>query len=115
MPVELHETHSLIGSDQVQGTAVFDADGTKIGAIERIMIDKLSGKVAYAVLSFGGFLGVGDEHRPLPWAALKYNTELGGYQILIPIGKLETAPTLGAGGDFDWNDERLRGLGTATA
>ncbi len=112
MPVELQETHGLIGSDRVQGTSVFDADGTKIGAIERVMIDKLSGKVAYAVLSFGGFLGIGDDHRPLPWPALKYNTELGGYQILIPIGKLGSAPTARPGEDFDWNDEGLRGLGT---
>src|SRR5689334_21661277 len=72
------ETVSLIGSDKVQGTAVFDADGNKVGSIERVMIEKTSGRVSYAVLSFGGFLGIGDVHYPLPWPSLKYNVELGG-------------------------------------
>ena len=71
------ETISLIGSDKVQGTAVYGADREKIGAIERVMIEKVSGRVSYAVLSFGGFLGIGDDHYPLPWPSLKYNVELG--------------------------------------
>ena len=58
------ETISLIGSDKVQGTAVYGADGEKIGSIERVMIEKVSGKVSYAVLSFGGFLGIGDDYYP---------------------------------------------------
>jgi sporulation protein YlmC with PRC-barrel domain len=60
------ETISLIGSDKVQGTAVYGADGEELGAIERVMIEKVSGRVSYAVLSFGGFLGIGDDHYPLP-------------------------------------------------
>ena len=75
--------HSLIESDRVEGTAVYGADQQKIGSIERVMIDKLSGKVAYAVLSYGGFLGIGDDHYPTPWASLKYDTSLGGYLIGI--------------------------------
>ena len=82
------ETISLIGSDKVQGTAVYGADGEKIGAIERVMIEKVSGRVSYAVLSFGGFLGIGDDHYPLPWPSLKYNVELGGYQTLVPVEKI---------------------------
>ena len=74
---------SLIGSDKVEGTAVYGADDTKIGSIERVMIDKMSGKVSYAVLSFGGFLGIGDDHYPLPWQSLKYDTRLGGYRTGI--------------------------------
>ena len=73
MVTEARETVSLIGSDKVEGTAVYGAGGNKIGSIERLMIDKLSGKVSYAVLSFGGFLGIGDDHYPLPWQSLKYN------------------------------------------
>ena len=73
------ETGSLIGSDKVEGTAVYGANETKIGSIERVMIDKKSGRVSYAVLSFGGFLGIGDDHYPLPWQSLKYDTGLGGY------------------------------------
>jgi hypothetical protein len=68
MAYEGPETGGLIGSDKVEGTAVYGPDNQRIGSIERVMIDKLSGKVAYAVLGFGGFLGIGDDHYPLPWA-----------------------------------------------
>lgn len=61
------ETVSLIGSDKVDGTAVYGADERKIGSVQRIMIDKISGKVAYAVVSFGGFLGMGEDYYPMPW------------------------------------------------
>ena|SRR6185437_7524952 len=79
MVTEVRETGTLIGSDKVEGTAVYGADQTKIGSIERVMIDKKTGRVSYAVLSFGGFLGIGDDHYPLPWQSLKYDTGLGGY------------------------------------
>ena len=85
MANEERETVTLIGSDKVEGTAVYGADDTQIGSIERVMIDKRSGKVSYAVLSFGGFLGIGDDHYPLPWNSLKYDTNLGGYLSLIHI------------------------------
>ena len=58
------ETAQLIGSDKVEGTAVYGADQQKIGSVQRVMIDKVSGKVAYAVVSFGGFLGMGEEYFP---------------------------------------------------
>ena len=61
-----HEIHSLIASDKVEGTNVRRPNGDKIGEIERVMIDKVSGKVAYAVMSFGGFLGMGEDYYPLP-------------------------------------------------
>ena len=92
MAQQARETSSLIGSDKVDGTAVYGADGEKIGSIERVMIEKMTGKVSYAVLSFGGFLGIGDDHYPLPWSSLKYNVELGGYQTMIPVEKLKGAP-----------------------
>jgi hypothetical protein len=92
MVTEARETVSLIGSDKVEGTAVYGAGGNKIGSIERVMIDKLSGKVSYAVLSFGGFLGIGDDHYPLPWQSLKYDTNLGGYVTGITEAQLQNAP-----------------------
>ena len=70
---ELDSKHHLIASDRVEGTAVMDRDGVKIGTIERVMIDKLSGQVAYAVMSFGGFLGIGEKYHPIPWEVLNYN------------------------------------------
>src|SRR5437868_3935617 len=71
---ERRETASLIGSDKVDGTAVYGSDQKRIGSIQRIMIDKISGKVAYAVMSFGGFLGIGEDYYPVPWPTLKYDT-----------------------------------------
>jgi hypothetical protein len=65
--------HDLIASDRIEGTAVKRPTGDKIGRIERLMLDKVSGKVAYAILSFGGFLGIGDKHVPVPWTSLTYN------------------------------------------
>src|SRR5215203_7366749 len=90
--VERRETGSLIGSDKVDGTAVYGADEQRIGRIERVMIDKISGKVAYAVMSFGGFLGIGEDYYPLPWALLSYNTRLDGYEVNISEQQLKGAP-----------------------
>ena len=108
MTTEQRETVSLIGSDKVQGTAVYGADGEKIGSIERVMIEKISGRVSYAVLSFGGFLGIGDDYYPLPWPSLKYNVDLGGYQTLVPIEKIKGAPKYARSGSWDW--ERDHGV-----
>jgi PRC-barrel domain len=104
MVTETSETGSLIGSDKVEGTAVYGANDTKIGSIERVMIDKMSGKVSYAVLSFGGFLGVGDEHYPLPWQSLKYDTNLGGYRTGITETQLKGAPKYGNDNAWNWGD-----------
>ena len=95
MAIESRETGNLIGSDKVEGTAVYGADSEKIGTIERVMIDKISGRVSYAVLSFGGFLGIGDDHYPLPWQSLKYDTNLEGYITGITLKQLEGAPRYG--------------------
>jgi sporulation protein YlmC with PRC-barrel domain len=68
--VATDETGGLISSDKVEGTAVYNRQGEKLGSIHSVMIDKSSGKVAYAVMSFGGFLGIGDRYHPLPWNAV---------------------------------------------
>ena len=88
MLLDAQETVSLIGSDKVQGTPVYGPDGQRIGSIERVMIEKIGGKVSYAVLSFGGFFGIGDDCYPLPWPSLKYNVELDGYQTMITKDQL---------------------------
>jgi hypothetical protein len=81
----------LIASDRVEGTPVYRSDGYRIGAIERLMIGKEGGKVAYAVLSFGGILGFGEDHYPVPWDILSYNKVLGGYEIDISDAMLKSA------------------------
>ncbi len=98
------EYGNLIGSDKVEGTAVFGADDNKIGTIERVMIDKPSGRVSYAVLAFGGFLGLGNDHYPLPWQSLKYDTRLGGYVTAVTEDQLRNAPKYADEREWDWGD-----------
>jgi hypothetical protein len=108
--VERRETASLIGSDKVDGTAVYGSDQERIGSIQRIMIDKISGKVAYAVMSFGGFLGMGEDYYPVPWSTLKYDTSLGGYRVNFTNDQLTRAPKYSKSTDWNWtreNDQRV--------
>jgi hypothetical protein len=97
-------SHQLIASDRVEGTVVRRPNGDKIGHIERLMIDKVSGKVSYAVLSFGGFLGIGTNLLPLPWGRLCYSTKSEAYELDIGDEELKRAPSFGADKDFDWGD-----------
>jgi hypothetical protein len=96
------ETYSLIGSDKVEGTAVCRSNGEKLGSIERVMIDKVNGKVAYAVMSFGGFMGFGEDYYPLPWPLLTYNPRLEGYEVNITEQQLKGAPKYSAHETWDW-------------
>jgi hypothetical protein len=105
MATEERETVTLIGSDKVEGTSVYGPDEKQIGSIERVMIDKRSGNVSYAVLSFGGFLGIGDDHYPLPWESLKYDTTLGGYRTGITEKQLTGAPKYGTDNEWNWEDQ----------
>jgi sporulation protein YlmC with PRC-barrel domain len=96
-----HPNHQMISSEDVEGTDVYGIDGKKIGEIDHLMIDKVSGRVTYAVISFGGFLGLGHSHYPVPWAALKYDPTLGGYITGITEEKLKDAPAFS---DDAWSD-----------
>ena len=110
--LETKETTSLIGSDKVEGTAVYGADQKKIGSLERVMIDKISGKVAYGVLSFGGFLGMGEDYYPVPWSTLRYDTKLGGYLVNLTKDQLDKAPRFNESRGWNWsceNDQRVYG------
>jgi sporulation protein YlmC with PRC-barrel domain len=98
------ETTDLISSEKVEGTAVMNKQGEKIGSIESVMIEKRSGKVAYAVMSFGGFLGIGHEHHPVPWNALVYDTRLSGYVIDADRARLEAAPKYSGTQTPNWSD-----------
>lgn len=91
---EIHrdESASLISADRVKGTSVYDSEGEKIGSIDSVMLAKKSGKVAYAIMSFGGFLGMGEKYHPLPWHMLDYDTELMGYRVPTAAAALKDAP-----------------------
>ena len=82
----------LIESDRVEGTTVYNANGDDLGTIKRLMIDKVSGRVAYAVMTFGGFLGIGEEEHAIPWAKLIYDTNLGGYRTDLTVDELQRSP-----------------------
>jgi len=83
---------NVISSDRVEGTTVYNAAGEKLGSIDDLMIDKLSGQVRYAVLEFGGFLGMGKDRYPIPWSMLKYDTAQEGYVVPLQKETLEGAP-----------------------
>jgi sporulation protein YlmC with PRC-barrel domain len=85
-------TGPVISSDRVEGTAVYNPDGDKLGSIDDLMIDKVSGQVRYAVLEFGGFLGLATDRYPLPWNMLKYDTSKDGYVVPLDKAKLASAP-----------------------
>jgi len=105
---DTRETTTLIGSDKVEGTYVYRSNGENVGTIQRIMLDKRSGKVAYVVMSFGGFMGIGEDYYPLPWNRLTYNERLGGYEVNINEAQLQKAPKYNSHQNWDWNDQRTR-------
>ena len=90
--VHKDESATLISADKVVGTAVYDAAGARLGTIDTVMLNKRSGEVAYAVMSFGGFLGIGERYHPLPWDVLTYDPAKGGYNIQHSADDLRKAP-----------------------
>jgi hypothetical protein len=98
----------LIASNRVEGTAVYDRDGGKLGRIEYFMVDKVSGQAEYAVMSFGGLFGLGGKHYPLPWDMLEYDPDKGGYVVDLDKDKLEQGPSFEAGQEpaFDRSYDR---------
>lgn len=96
---------SVISSDKVNGTNVYNPNGEKLGSIESLMIDKLSGKVRYAVMEFGGFLGIGTDRYPLPWETLKYSQDVGGYVVSVAKEQLEKAPRYDHATTPEYTDE----------
>jgi hypothetical protein len=94
----------LIESDRVEGTRVYDPAGKAVGTIKRVMIEKLSGRVAYAVMQFGGLLGIGADECAVPWSKLSYDPELEGYRTDITEEQLRSAPEFSRKGDHDWSD-----------
>jgi sporulation protein YlmC with PRC-barrel domain len=94
----------LIAADKVEGTYIYNPAGESLGSVEDVMIDKVSGKIAYAVVGFGGFLGIGDRHYPLPWEKLKYDTNMGGYVVDLDKRTLEGAPSYATDEQAAWED-----------
>lgn len=95
---------AYIEASRVTGTPVYNRAGEKLGQIEDIVLSKVEGQAVYAVLSFGGFLGMGDHHYPLPWSILHYDTDKGGYLVNLTREQLEGAPRHASGETPEWGD-----------
>ena len=108
-PLEADETHRLISSEKVDGTSVYDRRGESLGSVHHLMIDKYTGQVSYAVMSFGGFLGIGESYHPLPWKMLAYDIRLGGYVVDIDRRRLEGAPSYTSRNMPNWDDRSYAG------
>jgi sporulation protein YlmC with PRC-barrel domain len=100
--VTAYTSGALIAASKVKGTDVYNVDGDKLGVIEDIMVDKISGSAIYAVMSFGGLFGLNEKYHPLPWSTLKYDTEKGGYVVNLDIKFLEDAPNFDRNTEFNW-------------
>ena len=94
----------FIESDRVEGAPVYGANDGYIGTIKRLIIEKVSGRIVYAVVSIGGFLGLGQESHTVPWGALRYDTKLGGYRTEITESELRDAPDFSREGEFAAHD-----------
>lgn len=93
---------SMVSSADVNGTEVYSPTGDHLGQIDHLMIDKTSGQIAYAVMTFGGFLGIGAGEHPVPWKKLSYDTNLGGFVTDITEAQLTGAPAR----SDDWYNDR---------
>jgi hypothetical protein len=111
-----HPNHRLISSEDVHGTEVYGPGDEAVGEIDHLLIEKVSGRVVYAVMSFGGFLGLAHSHYPIPWAALKYDTSLGGYWTGITEAQLRDAPAFSDDSwtDRDWEERTYKHYGAPT-
>jgi hypothetical protein len=104
------ETTTLISGEKVSGTNVYNTAGESLGDVHDVMIDKVSGRVAYAVMSFGGFLGIGESYHPLPWSALTYDIDKGGYVVNLSRDQLEGAPTYSSDSEPSWDRPYEQGI-----
>ena len=114
---EHNVVHELIPADRVKGTAVFNMDGERLGHVEDLVVHKVSGRVAYAIMAFGGFLGIGELYHPLPWSMLKYDVRKEGYIVPLDRKALEEAPTIDrpqfGAADLTWSPSVLAYYGVA--
>jgi hypothetical protein len=97
--------HPVIGSDRVEGTPVYGQDNSRIGTIKRLLIEKVSGRVLFVDVTFGGFFGIATQHHTIPWDKLKYDTELEGYRTDITQQQVQQAPSFYSD-DRVWPDRK---------
>ena len=106
--LETDETVRLIASDKVEGTKVVDRDGATLGTIKSFMVDKYTGRVAYAIMTFGGTMGLGSSYFPLPWPLLDYDVDKDGYALDITKAEMAQAPRFEANDQPEFTPEYRR-------
>jgi len=104
-PEDADRNETLISSDRVIGSAIYGMDGRKIGTLESVMLKRHSGRIAYAVLGFGGFLGIGTDHYPVPWQMFEYDERLGGYVTDLTKRDIEHAPRFSERESWNWDSD----------
>ena len=90
-----------IESDRVEGTAVYDARGHHVGEAKRLIIEKVSGQVAYVIIAFQSFFGIGEGEHALAWSKLHYDLDLEGYRTDVTQEQLRAAPDFAVRMDQD--------------
>jgi sporulation protein YlmC with PRC-barrel domain len=96
---------TLISAEKVRGTKVYNLTGELLGSIQDIIIDKISGRAIYGVMTFGGFVGIGEKRHPLPWSRMEYNPLMGGYVINLDKDRLNAAPSYEDSEEFKWTTD----------
>jgi PRC-barrel domain len=96
--------HTLVPSDRVESAPVYGRDNKKIGTIERLMIEKKSGTVAYAVIRSGGLIAGDVRHYPVRWDSLNYDAARHAYTSTATVEELRSRSPELDGEDFDWGD-----------
>lgn len=108
--IAIDETNRLIASDKVEGTTVLNRQGEHLGTIQNFMVDKRTGRAEYAVLKFGGFLGIGGDHYPVPWDMLTYDVSQSAYVVDIDKSRLDGAPRYSPETPPDYDEPYGRGV-----
>src|SRR5215210_7757195 len=103
-------SHPFVRSDRVEGTAVYDANGGRIGSIRYLEIEKVSGQIVYAITSFSPWFAVRADTHTIPWSKLKYDPQLHGYRTDITQDELHHAPEFSRGEEFDWTEQERERL-----
>lgn len=106
---DISTSRDHIRATTVNGTDVYNTQGDHLGHVDDVVLSKTKGNAVYAIMSFGGFLGMGEKYHPLPWQSLTYDEGKGGYVVNVTREQLEGAPAYASGDEPDWNDPAYGG------
>jgi sporulation protein YlmC with PRC-barrel domain len=104
----VRKTHSLIATNHINGSTILSDSGEKIGTVDHLVLDAVNGKIAYAVVAFGGFMGLGEHSYSIPWGSVRFNPEENVFVTHVTLEQLKSAPDRPNHwhGDREW-EERI--------